>query len=234
MFRKYKPHKSKNRGMQRIKTIRWPPRNPMGDRLFYKAVLSNSLKLGTVVGQKTITGFTIQMNSIPDIVSGFSTFPGGGILGPSYNEYRIRGIAVTATAWPVSSLSDNPTYMYLDASSDNQFPASMDVSVVPEMRWTRYRLIREASAGAKPATLKCYYSVNKTWGPDRVVKNSANFTAKTNGSATFSSWDTPALGPFLRFGIFSMDNTGWTVAGDIRFLLRFKIYLEMFGKREVG
>jgi len=206
----------------------------MGDRLFYKPILSNSLSVSTVVGGKTVTGFTIQMNSIPDIIAGFSTFPGGGILGPSYNEYRIRGIAVTATAWPESTLSDNPTYMYFDASSDNLFPSSMDVSVVPEMRWTRYRLLREPSAGAKPSSLKVYYSVNKTFGPDRMVKNSANFTAKTNGNASFSAWDVPAMGPYIRFGIFSMDNTGWTVAGKIRFLLKFKIYMEMFGKREVG
>lgn len=239
MFRSYKRRSPKFRSMQRIKSTRWPARNPLGDRLFYKAVFSIG---GHFVGNPAAANWVIenngQFNSFPDLMSfvGNNLSPGLDILGGSFENYRVRGVAFTYTVFPTPDAATHPFCIFADASADGEWPTTMAVNVAPELRWCKYRVCGVAGAGAKPTVFKVYFSTNKVYGPDKVVKNSMQFLGNTNNfNPSPVTWNPPALGPWLRTGIFSLSGDNLPTDGTIlaNYMVRMKVYVEFFGKKNV-
>ena len=104
--RKYPKYKRKTRGMQRIKSVRWPARNIGGDRSY--------CKLRYVKGAR----FTIPWRILPCPKSGHGPWrmrshslssctlstvmgstPNLSTMASLYTSYRIRGIKVRLTYW---------------------------------------------------------------------------------------------------------------------------------------
>lgn len=221
------------RGMQRIKTTRWPTRNPFGDRMFYtfKATFGVALTDVTFVNGSAVVE-TQQMNSMPALAAQFIAAPGLLALGQNFNRYRIRGIKIRATAWPMNAdyglAASPPSYLFFNAAAlQSQFPASMGVNIAPEQRWCRYALIRAPHQGAKPTSLSVYYSVNKVYGPDQVVRNDQDFTGLT--ANTLAAWTAPTAGPSYQIGFFTMGGES-PANQEFNIQVTYKIYMQMFEK----
>lgn len=221
--------------MQKIKTIRWPMRNPMGDRLFYKVFASYGSQI-PINKDASPSGFwavpSFKFNSMSDLATMFGSAPGLAMLGSNFNNYRIRGIALYITAWGPTQLNDLPLYVFAQASSDNTF-ITPTVNNLPEQRWAKYKLITASNAGARPTVLKVYFSVNKVTGPDQIVKNDVQFTGNTAFNPSPTSWVAPASGPYLRFGVFSMTQTNPAATFNVPILVRMKVYTQFWGKAEL-
>lgn len=252
--------------MQRIRTVSWARRNIGGDRarakLYYVTGTTWTIPNGS-------NNFDIRLpfnlgarpsdyaNPVNSINSVFGDAPGLSLLAQQYNFYRIRGIKVTATAYYIPTATSPPLVLYFNAATssfntDNagpnpNFPAS-SISVLPEQRWAKHRIISNQGNGAAPTSLSVYYSVNKVFGPDAIVKNDADFTGEFQGS--YPWWSTssqyiaspagrpisgsaPMYGPYMQMGVFTMNNVN--VAGDTNVSVRLKatVYTECFGKKTI-
>jgi len=166
---------------------------------------------------------------MPGLASQFTTFPGASLMGQTFGNYRIRGIKFNITCWPVNE--DFPVCVYTNAGTDaSSLIINPTIDKLPEQRWARWKVISAAGAGAKPTRLSVYYSVNRVYGPDAVVKNSANFIGSTGGNAALSSWTTPDVGPVFQYGFFTMSNNPAPADTRIYITYSFKIYVQMFSR----
>lgn len=243
--------------MQRIKTVRYQARNIGGDRCF--------TKLRYVIGKRfvpdAISEYHVEMfpfnvgaqatgvTNVHSIHSLFGSTPNLSTLAQFYTRYRIRGIKLTLTAYYVPTPASPPICIFTTAqtssghtSAEDPSPpfATPDIVTTPEQRWTRYKVVANTGNGARPTTLSSYYSVNKVYGPDAVVKNDADFIGTLNTAAPYWSDTTntssttfrPARGPWLMYGIFSMDSAG-QIPSDTNLTLKVEatVYAEMFSKR---
>ena len=237
--------------MQRIKKVKWPKRNIGGDRAYAKLYYVTGTSITMTTGQSSVTrniAFNILGvdSSTPlyasTITANFGSAPGLSQLASQFLKYRIRGIKLKYTYYPIDyGLQPLIAYFNAQGNADNILPTETgptpafptpSVSVMPEQRWCVYRVIPNAANGAKPVTLKAYYSVNKVYGPDQVVKNDTQFTGDLiSSSPYFSPTDQPSKGPWIQEGMFTM--SGQTVAANVTvtILKRATVYIEFFGKR---
>lgn len=237
--------------MQRIKKVKWPKRNIGGDRAYAKLYyVTGQNRTLTTGNSSSFTNIAFNLGAGPvgtvlhsaSITGSFGSTPGLQQLSLQFLRYRIRGIKLKYTYYPIN-YADQPLIAYFNAQSDQNdlatgtaspspaFPTP-SVSVMPEQRWCVYRVIPNAANGAKPMTLKVYYSVNKVFGPDQIVKNDEQFTgAMLNVAPYFSQAEMPTKGPWLQEGLFTM--SGENVAEDVTvsILKRATVYVEFFGKR---
>lgn len=243
--------------MQKIKTVRFQPRNIGGDRCFAKLryVIGTDFKPSTAIPYHVVklpfnvgcqaTGAT----GVNSIFSVFGSTPNLSTLAQLYQNYRIRGIKLVLTAYYVPALGEPPICLFATAQSSSgttretnptpTFPTPA-INVTPEQRWTKSRVIGNAAAGAKPTTLSVYYSVNKVYGPDAVVKNDKDFigdliTGSPFWSNTVNQTDDasrPVRGPWLMYGIYSMDQfRALSTTMDLTLKVEATVYTEMFSKR---
>lgn len=237
--------------MQRIKKVRWPKRNIGGDRAYAKlyyvtgesrtilsANSSFTANIAFNVGA-ALGGSALQTASISNRFGGT---PGLAQLAQQFLWYRIRGVKLKYTYYPIN-YSLQPLVAYFNAQSNGVpltsssssptpgFPTA-SVSVMPEQRWCTYRVIPNAANGAKPVTLKTYYSVNKVFGPDRIVKNDERFTG---GLVTLPPYYDPSQppqeGPWIQDGMFTMSGAAAGADVTVSVLKRATVYVEFFGKR---
>jgi len=218
--------------MQRIKKIRWPTRNPMGDALYYKFKATYGKAVNILDATSNIDIIpAVQFNSIPALAALFGNAPGLTFLANSYEKYRVTGVTVSHTVWPTPDAIYQPTYVYTNAGGTlDDVDDVPSVSTIPEMRWTKSRLVRMPSEGGKPTTISTYYSVNKIMGPDSVVRNDLDYTGETVIGAP-TGWDPPANGPLLRTGLYTM--TGANVSGrqDQAVKTTLTVHCKFFQKR---
>lgn len=239
--------------MQKIKTVRYTARNIGGDRCFSKLryVIGTSFS-PTVASPYLVTKFPFNVGAFPagnaKSISGiFGQTPNLSTLAQFYQRYRIRGIKLRFTIYYSQVGMEDPAMCFFVTAQSSagptnapdpvpNFPAPA-INITPEQRWTRSTVISNTGLGAKPTTLSVYYSVNKVFGPDAVVKNDADFigdldTVAPYWSSSSSDGDRPQQGPWLMYGIYPLDQTK-TIAPTI--LLTYKVeatvYAEMFGKR---
>lgn len=225
--KKFKVYASK-KGMQRIKTIRWPVRNPNGDRLFYKA----KFVTGGVLVIPNATSFsrqTIQLNNMAAIGTLMGDSPGLNDMSTKFRHYRVRGIKISQTYWPDAGTV--PLVAYHNAQSGADYVPTPSISTTTELRWAKYRVISSAATGARPTRVSAYYSVNKVFGPDMIVKNDQDFTGDV-GVGSPSSWTAPVSGPFLETGIFTMSGLNATAQQNITFKREVTVYLQFYGKAQ--
>lgn len=230
-FKRYrKGRRVSFRGMQKVKTVRWPMRNPMGDRMFYKPLTVYGGVL-TVPTSASYISQNLAFNDMAAINTLWGDCPGMGLIGTAYAQYRIRGIALRITVWPDPAQAAVPVCVYTNAAQDStDLINTPSVSRVTEQRWCRYKVCNAAGTGARPTSLSVYYSVNKVWGPDNVVKNDLAFTGETGGSSTVSTWTPPANTPILQYGLFTMSGLNPTTAIACTVKIESKLYFEGFSR----
>lgn len=238
--------------MQRIKTVRWPTRNIGGDRAFTKLRYVKGQNFYIPAGayadtQNLCFNVGASGGSLPTITSVFGSTPGLSILGAQYLHYRIKGIALKITYWATATAT--PIMLFTNAQSNTglngesqQVPSpdfiAPNVSTMPEQRWARYKVCGATNNGARPTTLKTYYSVNKVFGPDAVVKNDEEFTGQMLATTPYFSTNgdesaRPQRGPWLQYGLTTLSGQANTVANGIQGTMKIEatVYAEFFGKR---
>lgn len=240
------------RGMQRIRKVKWPRRNIGGDRAYTKLFYVKGQNFGFAAGTagssvnqvmnvgSTVPGTPLLAHTLAGIMG---STPNLSTLGALYLNYRIRGIKIKLTYWQTSG---EPVCLFTNAQSSKihsdtstgpspAFP-NPDVSILPEQRWSKYRVCQATAAGGKATSLSAYYSVNKVYGPDSVTKNDVNFTGEMGPAAPFWSQDNsinahPTESPWLQFGLFTL--SGEPAVEDTTGVLKVEqtVYTEFFGKR---
>ena len=158
-------------------------------------------------------------------------------------KYRIKGIKIKVS---YIQTAGDPCILVLNAASDDGFlaptssgpaPAFQNptINIIGEQRWGKYRMVNTSPAG-RPSTISAYYSANKVFGPDNVVRNDEDFTGDTSVSSPYFSQGTastshPVQGPWLQWGISTL--TGVQPAVAITGVLKYDVtvYTEFYGKR---
>lgn len=238
--------------MQRIKTVRWPVRNIGGDRAFAKLRYvkgENYNILNGAYANATTLAFNTGASSgtMPTIERVLGQTPNLSILAYQYLHYRIKGIALKLTYWATTSVT--PLLLYVQAASStgentsNQLQPSPNfpnpsITVVPEQRWTKYTVCSATAAGARPTTLRAYYSVNKVFGPDAVVKNSEDFTGQLVPNTPYWSTNSdsparPTKGPWLQWGVTTLSGQPVSQVDGANGVMKVEatVYAEFYGKR---
>lgn len=258
--RKSRKYGNKKSGMQRIKTVRYRAKNIGGDRAFCKLryVVGNQFGLSTTVTNSQ--NLAMNIGAAPDggapgasllqpcTINGvFGNTPNLSTMAMLYLKYRIRGIKLKLTYWQTGNAA--PLMLYTNAQSSNNVlgltsdapsPAFITPTItnIGEQRWSRYRVCNGlTAAGGKPTTLQAYYSVNKVFGPDAVVKNDEDFTGEmqlatpywSNTIPSGANQNTPIRTPWLQFGITSLDGLPTSATGVLK--VEATVYAEFFGKR---
>lgn len=243
--------------MQRIKTVRYRAKNIGGDRAFCKlryvtgapffiasGAVSNFQNQAINVGSSgTVGGTALQAASLNGIMG---NTPNLSTMASLYLKYRIRGIKYRLTYWQTGG---EPAILYTNASSDTAAltdastgptPAFITptISTVSEQRWAKSRVLNGvAQQGGRPTTLTAYYSVNKVYGPDAVVKNDEDFTGEMSPATPY--WNNgsgvpgrPVRSPWVQFGLTTLSGAPAApngVTGTLR--VEQTVYVEFFGKR---
>lgn len=212
--------------MQKIKTTRWPARNPNGDRLFTKFMFSAGQTFQIATGAQFVS-MNVSFGGMQSIGLNFGATPGATQAGTAFRRYRIRGVKITLTAWPSTA---TPLVLYTNAgASVAHMLATPTISALPEQRWSRFRVCNLPSAGAKPTTLSSYYSVEKVWGVDEGTRVDHDFVGSTfNGSP--SLWVDPAKSPVFQYGVFTMAGTPVLANTDVVLKASVLVYIELFSK----
>lgn len=215
----------------------YPKRNIFGDRARIKFYITWGVTYTMASGSSEINAFTHRANDMSAWVGLAGRTPGMNALTSQFERYRIKGYKLTAKCWAggssgpttvANATSNPPICVYFMAGQDSGvFPAA-SVSVIPEQRWAKYRVIGSQNAGAKPTKLSAYYSINKTFGPDNIVKNDADFTGTIDLQGATPVWNPPNAGPAIRCGFFTMGGTNVTAAANITVLHTLTLYTEYF------
>lgn len=241
------------RGMQRIRTYRYRSRNLGGDRakakLYYQAVQNMGLAIGQSSSQLV---WCPNVGATPDsmfngIARRFGATPGLAVLANQFLRYRIRGVKLRYTIIPVKvdPATHSPVNFYVNAQASGvpitenavgptpPFPA-LQGNITPEQRWSRWAPVRFPMAGASPTVVKAYYSVNKVFGQDSIVKNDESFVGQLK--TTPSYWDTasfahPVQGIWIQHGVATMNGEAAEVAQTYVIQTQATFYAEFFGKR---
>lgn len=246
--RKYKKS-YKKKGMQRIKTVKWPVKNIGGDRA--------RTKLRYVIGSANFSIPTSASSAVQNMAFNLGAWsasplqtlsingilgstPGLSTMGAQYQHYRIKGVALKLTYWQTAG---DPVCLFTNASGDTSDNTTTDtgpvppfvapnISVLPEQRWAKYRTCQMTQNGGKATSLSVYYSVNRVYGPDNVVKNSTDFIGGMQPATPyFDPTAAPRKSPWLQYGIFTLSgaNPATAVAGVLK--AQATVYCEFFGKR---
>lgn len=216
--------------MQRIKTTKWPSRNPYGDRLFYKPRFVFGTTLTIPTGAPYIQTL-FSFNDMAAIGGLAGSAPGLSDLATAFTRYRVRGCKIKFTYWPDPLQNGVPVVGYFNAAqSVGQILVTPNVSLLPEQRWAKYRVLNQPGTGAKPTSLSVYYSANKVYGPDAVVKNDVSFTGGV-GTGLPTTWSSPATAVPCAFGLCTMSGLNPTAAVSVVCKVEITPYLELFSKR---
>jgi len=253
--RKYPKYKRKTRGMQRIKSVRWPTRNIGGDRAYCKLLYVTGTQVQILQGTSfsfislcmnvgaAPSGSNLELASINGI---FGSSPNLSTMGALYTKYRIRGIKLRITFWQESGA---PVFLFTQATTNNATVQATStgpdplfnppsIAITPEQRWAKTRVSSATGAGGRATTLSVYYSVNRVQGPDVVVKNDSNYTGQMEDTAPFfsdntSSGSRPVNSPWLQYGIAMLNGQNAAPLAIPVGVMKVQatVYCEFFGKR---
>lgn len=224
--------------MQKIKTTRWPTRNPFGDNLIYKMRIVGGhtfqIPMGaTGMAYPSVAG--VQFNNGAAITASYGEPPGLSALANAFTNYKIAGVKQKLTFWPLSAPGDPPLVGFTEASGDSIFSGGVAAPQIiwqPEQRWVKYRTLNFANQGGKPTSLSVYYSVNKVYGPDMITKGSASFVGLTQLSAPWFAAG-PPLGPYFRQGIMTLSGVAAPAPINVVVKIETTVYIKFFGKRDI-
>jgi len=251
--RKRSFRKRRARGMQRIRTYRYKARLIGGDRarakLFFSSTANETIAINASSQVETWCPNIGATSSVlfPGINMQFGNCPGLSTLATQFLRYRIRGIKIKYTIYPknVDPATHEPVFFYVNAqaagtsiqASDQgpipPFP-SQTIWNTPEQRWAKYVPVKFPMAGASPTRLSVYYSVNKVFGQDAVVKNDESFTGQLKTAAPY--WDNaagahPVHGIWIQHGVSTISNLQVNAAQHYVYVMQAIVYAEFFGRR---
>lgn len=241
------------RGMQRIRTVRYRSRNVGGDRarakLYYSAVSNIDLSQGSASSEVVWTpnvGATSN-NLFSGIARRFGSTPGLAVLATQFLRYRVRGVKLRYTIYPVQvdPGTNIPVNFFVNAQASGVAiePSSvgptppfraLQATITPEQRWAKWAAVRYPLAGANPTVVKAYYSVNKVFGPDRVVANDESFVGQLMTAPPYwdvSTFGHPVQGIWIQHGVATMNGLNVPVAQVYVVQIQATFYTEFFGKR---
>lgn len=251
--RKRSFRKRRARGMQRIRTSRYKSRNIGGDRARAKLFLSATSNENIAVGATSQVEIwcpnvgATPASLFPGISLQFGNCPGLSTLASQFLRYRIRGIKVKYTIYPLKTdpATHEPVFFYVNAQpagtsiqANDQGPIppfpTPNIFTTPEQRWAKCAPVKFPMAGASPTRLSVYYSVNKVFGPDAVVKNDESFTGQLKTVSPY--WDNvpgahPVHGIWIQHGVFTISNNPTAVEQKYVFVRQATLYVEFFGRR---
>lgn len=259
-YRKSGAFKKRASGMQKIKTYRYRAKNIGGDRAFAKLyyVRGDTMDISFVSGGPgTSYNFVNQCMSVGAAGTGqiytLSGVMGGtpnlALMGATFTNYRIRGIKIKLTYFQENG---PPVFMFTNAAtSQSTAPVALSagepspgfptpkISQTPELRWCKHRVASLAGWGAKPTTLKAYYSVNKVYGPDLIVKGDTRFTGKMQILAPYfdtNMSNVPQESPWLQYGIATLNGNAVNEQNPVRGTMKIEqtAYVEFFGRRVIA
>lgn len=217
--------------MQRIKNTRWMPRNPIGDTLFYKLKAVTGGRMAISIGNTfTRMAAPLQINDGLAFFTTYGAVPGMSLASNFYQQYKIRGLKLKITYWPIAP-NTQPLCGWTLASQQSSAVSAItpDINNIGEQRWGKYRTLTFPGQGASPVTLNVYYSEGKIWGPDNTEKNSVNFTSSTVVTSPF--FNTPAAGTFYDHGIFIMNGFPATATIQVDYKIEVTAYIKYWSKR---
>lgn len=203
--------------MQKTISRRWRPRNPFGDRVFYKAFITTAVPFAVPTAgrvQNTQFGF----GDMAAISAQFGSAPGLSEFRQLFSRYRVRGIKLSMTYYYVPVVGSPPVFIYANAAhaASSLVPVSgvnaISYATLPEQRWAKSRICQNAGNGGRPTRLSVYYSVNKVEGPDNIVKNDLDYTADTDIPP--NPWQGPLQTPWLQFGVCSLNGNAFPATAD--------------------
>lgn len=259
MPRKYRKRKRsfrkrrRSRGMQRIRTVRYRQRNIGGDRAVARLFYSTSATIDLL----SLTSST-QLVWCPNIGATdvgtfngvhrtFGTTSGLSVLAAQYLRYRIRGVKLRYTIYPVQVdlATAVPVNVYVNAlpsgvpisgSTTGPTPpfSPLATNVTPEQRWAKWAPVRYPMAGATPTVLKAYFSVNKVFGPDVSVGTDESFIGQLQTASPY--WDTtafghPVQGIWIQHGVSTMNDLQATANQRYIMNIQATFYTQFFGRR---
>ena len=177
----------------------------------------------------------------------YKHYIGLSTLATQFLRYRIRGIKIKYTIYPQKTdpATHEPVFFYVNAQAagtsigeSDQGPIppfpTQNIFNTPEQRWAKYAPVKFPMAGAAPTRLTVYYSVNKVFGPDAIVKNDESFTGQLK--TTLPYWDNvpgahPVQGIWIQHGVSTLSNIPTTVVQNYTYVMQATLYTEFFGKR---
>lgn len=169
-----------------------------------------------------------------------------------YRRFRVRGVACTVTVTPrlmqqpILTGVTSQSRRFVVAAWCNSEPVGLGISdsqpynfsnVIPEQRWVRWRNMQQGFIyGGKPTKLKFYFSTEKVFGPDRVVKGDLDFTGATDslGQGGFASAaaSRPLIGPGLLIVIYALDGGNMPLDMIFQVQLDWTWYIKYFQKHQ--
>lgn len=261
-YRKYKykyrhsrKKKSYRRSIQKIKTMRYPKRNIFGDRakmklfgtrpVLFSLTSANgwSNQFAYALGALRGTTRCLVGNSVDSLVT---FIPGLTRIQELYQRYRVKGLKLQITVYGTQGGGYVPFYVYADAAADEteisatstgpEPPFSaLEAATIPELRWSRYKVIRNAAQGGNVTKLTHYFELNKIAGPDRTIRSDLDYTGRMD--AVISNWTAPKRSPWIRYGVFPMIAPADFPAGEptvtLYGLVSATIYVEAWGKTPI-
>lgn len=241
----FKNKNFKQRGMQRIKTVRWPARNIGGDRAFTKLFYVTGATFNILAGNSAVVNqmaFGVgAADANPSTITGvLGSTPGLSTLALQYTRYRIRGIKLKLTYWQQSG---PPVILFANAQTDQAeitpvstgptpgFP-NPTINILPEQRWAKYRTCQMTQAGGRATTLNVYYSVDKVFGPDQITRNDEDFTGELRVTAPYFA-EYPIRSPWLEIGLCTLSGDDVAAGSEVTGVLKLEatVYTTFFGKR---
>lgn len=204
--------------------------NFFGDKMFYKlkAVIGGQTTIAA--GQTFTRAGPFQLNDGVQFFNRFGPAPGQQIASQNFQQYKLRGLKLKTTYWPLAP-NVQPICAWTMAAQQTTALGALtpDINTVPEQRWSKYRVLSFPGQGCRPTTMTSYYSVGKVWGPDRTELNSVNFTSSTS---LVSPWyNTPVAGPFYDEGIFIMNGFPAAVPAVVAYKTEATGYFQYWAKR---
>lgn len=174
----------------------------------------------------------LQINDGSSWFNTYGASPGVTAACQAFQQYKLRGLKIKHTYWPLAPNSQPLCGWTLAAQQSLALTAvTPDVQSIPEQRWGKYRTLSFPGQGTRPTSMTTYYSAHKVWGPDRTETNSVNFTSNTLLASPF--FGTPNAGPFYDMGIFVMNGQPATATITVAIKTEVTAYFQFWAKRSL-
>lgn len=248
--------------------MRWAKRNPFGDVGKFKLFGTTSGQFigrsTSPVGPLDFRQirFNVLEPHTPGTYTGiigpndnqlFGSIPGYTRFREAYTQYRISGIKLNIIVYG-NYVYSRPWCVYVDAQSsrpatsvtlptpeqESPDPAwgTPSITELPELRWSKYRMIQNAANGGKPTRLSVYYDVNKVQGPDISIRTDKDLTGTMSPSSGPLLRQSPKVTPWLRFGIMPISSVAPPSAQpDVNEIFYYRlnatVYVKGYGRVEI-
>jgi len=207
--------------MQRLTVRSFPARNPFGDKIFAKIVMTVGETRG--LSAASVNTQTIVFNSWPAWLSWGTSAPGLTEYMALFASYRITGVKLTTTVVNPNATGYAVIHNAGGFGSDIPIPT---IDRIPEMRWAKYRILGTTGSNAGKVRLSTYYSMMKVNGGDRTIATDTQYVGTSSGS----SFTAPANPSNIQYGFVTLDGVNATTSAPLQFITTATIYCTFFDR----